>query len=223
MYTGYPYDGFSGGGLPQKRGSLISRELPKDGNRSWKVTTQPLVEPVTVDEVKLFSSIDAVEHDILIRGFIEAVRIAAEEYLGRAFVSQTITSVLDFWPGEIVELPKPPLISVTEIVTVDEDDAETTYSSSNYYLNTTAEPGQIIIKRNVTWPVNTARDYGRFIIRSKHGYGPDESDVPRAIKEGIILWVAVVYATRVLDSKNPPPEVKVFFDGLFKIPTVMIR
>ena len=110
--------------ITRKTGTLIAKELSEDGDRSWKVTTQPLIEPVTVDEAKIFSRIDTIEEDNLIEGFIESVRMAAEEYLGRAFISQTITTVLDFWPGKIIELPRPPLISVTGIYTVDEDDVE---------------------------------------------------------------------------------------------------
>jgi uncharacterized phiE125 gp8 family phage protein len=213
------YDNF---GLPRSSGTLIAKELPKDGNRSWKVTTQPIIEPVTVTNVKLFGRIDTDEEDDLIRGFIESARMATEKYIGRALISQTITTVLDYWPGQILELPRPPLISVTSIVDIDEDATETTYSSDNYYLNTTAEPGQIIIKRDSTWPTNTARDYGRFIIRSLHGYGADSIHVPRPLREGIMLWASIIYATRVLDTKNLPPEVKNKFD-LYKMRNTVIR
>jgi len=215
-YNSYPY------GLPRRTGSLIQPEIPKDGNRVWKVTTEPIIEPVTVDEVKLFARIDTTEEDDLIEGFIQTARTAAEDYLGRAFLSQTITSVLDFWPGLVVSLPRPPLMSVTGVYIVDEDDAETEYSSDYYYLNTTAEPGQLIIKRGSTLPTNTGRDYGKFIIRSKHGYGTDISEIPRSIRNGIMLWAAVIYSTRVIDPKNPPPEAKASLD-LVKTPGVMVR
>jgi len=218
---GYPYSSY-GGGLPRKSGALISRELPKDGNRSWRVTTQPIIEPVTVDEVKLFSGLDTTEEDTLIEGFIESARYAAEEYLGRAFISQTIQTVMDFWPSDVVALPRPPLISVDKVVALDEDDAETEYSSDNYYLNTNAIPGQLIIKRSTSWPTNSTRDYSRFLIQSIHGYGTAASDVPKPFREGITLWASVIYDTRTFDPKNPPPEVRSKFD-LYRISTVMIR
>jgi len=219
-YPGHPY--YDQAGLARKTGSLIAKELPKDGNRSWKVTTQPTIEPVTVDQTKLFARITTTIEDDLIEGFITAARYAAEEYLGRAFISQTITTVLDFWPGQIIEMPRPPLISVDGIYIVDEDDTETEYDSDYYYLNTTAEPGQIIIKRDYTQPTNTGRDYGRFIIRSKHGYGTIGTDVPMHFREGIMLWAAVIYATRTLDPKVPPPEVRSKFD-LYRSVRNMIR
>ena len=221
MDYGYPYDG-SGYGLPQKRGTLITKDLPKDGNRSWQVTTQPAVEPVTVDELKDFARIDTTAEDTLIESFIQAVRMSTEEYLGRALISQTVTTVMDFWPGQVIELPRPPLISITGVYTVDEDDAETEYDSDNYYLNLTAIPGQLIIKRDSTPPVNTARDFGRFIIRSVHGYGTASTDVPPLFIEGIKLWAAALYADRTIDTKNPPPDARKMFD-LFVRPGMRIR
>lgn len=219
-HSGHPY--YDNSGLPRKSGSLFVKKLHQDGNRSWKVTTQPTSEPVTLEEQKIFSRIDTTSENDLIEGFIQTARMSAEDYLGRAFISQTITTVLDYWPGDIIEMPRPSLISVTEIVTIDEDNNETEYDSDNYYLNTYAEPGQVIIKRDSTLPTNTDRDYGRFIIRSIHGYGTSADDVPQAIKNAIMLWAAVIYATRTIDPKNPPPLAKASLD-LFKLPSVTIR
>lgn len=209
-------------GLARKTDSLITQKLSKDGNRSWEVITQPDIEPVTADELKLFSRIDTTEETTLIEGFIESARWAIEDYLGRALISQTIQTLMDFWPGVVVKLPRPPLISVDKVVALDEDDTETVYSSDNYYLNVNATPGQLIIKRSVTLPTNTARDYSAFLIQSVHGYGTTASDVPAPIREGIKLWAAIIYATRVFDSKNPPPEARSKLD-LYRVPTVVIR
>lgn len=218
-YLDQSYYGQSG--LARKTGSLISKELPKDGNRAWKVTAQPDQEPVTLDKTKLFARITTTSEDSLIEDFIIAARMAAEEYMGRSLLSQTITTVLDFWPGRTIALPRPPLISVDGIFIVDEDDVETEYDSDYYYLNTISEPGQVIIKRDQTAPINTVRDYGRYIIRSKHGYGTERDDVPMPLREGIMLWAGVIYATRVVDPKKPPPEARSKFDMYRKVGMVV--
>lgn len=229
-YSGHPYyDDFHGGGLSRKLGTLITPELPKDGNRSWQVIIQPIVEPVTVDDtdddevgLKTFARIDTTEEDFLLESFIVTARMATEEYIGFALISQTIQTVMDFWPRRVIELPRPPLISVDKVVALDEDNAETEYSSDNYYLNTNAIPGQMIIKRSVTSPQNTTRDYSRFLIQSVHGYGMAALDVPGPIKDGIKLWAAALYADRTINTKEPPPDARKLLD-LFRIPTVMIR
>ena len=208
--------------LTAKTGSLIAKELPKDGNRVWRVTVEPTVEPVTLDEFKLFAKIETDAKDTALRGFISAARIATEEYLGLALVQQTIRMLMDFWPGITVELPKPPLISVDDVFTIDEDDTETSYSSSNYYYITQSMPGKLVLKQSVTFPINTDRNYGGFGITFKAGYGADPSDVPRSIRDGITLWAATIDATGVLDSKNPPPKAKEMLD-LFRRSAVMIR
>ena len=211
-----------GGGVARKTGRLIPKDLPSHGNRVWEVTVAPAVEPITVDEVKTFSGIDYPDHDTLLEGFIAAVRVASEEYTGRAFIEQTIQMKMDYWPGTVVELPSPPLISVTKIVTLDEDDAETEYDSDNYYIIAQGSPGKVVLKKSVTAPQNTTRDHGGFLIEFKAGYGDEEDDVPQAIRSGLTVWVASTYATRKIDPKNPPPEARTFLD-LYRLGTLIIR
>ncbi len=217
----YIYNDFSGG-LARKTGSLITKQLSKDGNRSWQVTTQPTVEPVTVDEIKIFARIDTTEEDTLIEAFIETIRISTENYLGRALISQTIQTILDFWFGNVIELPRPPLISITSVVALDEDDAETEYDSDNYYAIINSTPGKLVIKRSAYLPTNTSRDYGRFVITSKHGYGSSANNIPNPIKTGIKLWVAALYDNRTVDLKEPPPDARKLLDN-YRVASVIIR
>lgn len=221
----YPLSGtdYSGAGMPRKTGSLIQKKLPVHANRVWKVTTEPAEEPITVQEVKDFAKLeyDDDTEDTLLEGFITAVRQAAEEYLGMAFVEQTIDMKMDYWPDVIVCLPQPPLISITKVATLDEDDTETEYSSANYFAITEGWPGKLVLKKDVISPTNTDRDYGGFLIRFKAGYGGAD-DVPELIKLGLMAWTSIVQATRVLDAKNPPPEARIYFDT-FRRPTSMIR
>lgn len=208
--------------LSEKTGSLMSKALPKDGGRSWKVITEPFVEPVAVQDLKDFSRIEGDDEHDLLGDFIHAARVATEEYLGRALIQQTIRLLMNYWPGTVVELPRPPLMSITKVATLNEEDEETVYSSDNYYAITEAIPGKLILKKSVALPVNTSRDYGGFLIEYKAGYGTDSIDIPKPIVEGIKLWAAVIQATRVLDSKNPPPEAKRMLD-LFRVTSVMVR
>ena len=215
---------FSGAGIPRKTGRLIQKKLPAHANRVWAVTSEPEIEPITVQEVKDFAKLEYEDtaEDTILEGFITAVRIAAEKYLGMAFIEQTIQMKMDYWPDAVVLLPRPPLISVTKICTLDEDDTETEYSSDNYYIITEGQPGKVILKKDVIAPTNTDRNYGGFLVEFKAGYGADASDVPGLIKNGLKAWTAIVQATRVLDSKNPPPEAKIFFD-IYRPMTAMVR
>ena len=186
---------------------MIQETLPKDGNSVWKVTIDPVIEPITVEEVKTFARIDGTEEDTLIASFITAARLNCEMYLGRALIEQTLTLMMDFWPGDIIKLPRPPLISITAVETLDEDDTATTYSSNNYYTVTESIPGELIIKRTVSYPTNTSRDYKGFQIRFKAGYGNSREDIPAGIREGLKLWTTDIYENRVV-RPEPPEEAK---------------
>lgn len=215
-------DEIRGGGIPNKLGRLINKRLPSEGNRVYSVETAPTVEPVSVDDLKTFSRIDYDAEDMLLEGFIKAIRQAAEKYTGRAFIDQTIAMKMDYWPGRVIELPRPPLISVTKVATLDEDDTETEFSSDYYYTVKSKDISKLILKQSVTEPVNTARDYGGFLIRYQAGYGTAATDVPDDIREGIKAWVSVFQATRTYDPKKPPPEVRVFLDQ-YRLITTIIR
>jgi uncharacterized phiE125 gp8 family phage protein len=185
---------------------IIDKDLDPKANRQWIVTIAPTSEPITVAETKLFARIDGSDEDTLIEGFIQGVREATETYLGRALMTQTIRMVMDWWPGEMVELPQPPLISVTSIQTIDEDDTATTYDSDNYFVITEAIPGRIVIKQGASVPENTDRYYAGFRITYQAGYG-DADDVPQQIKEAMKLWATAVYENRAITTE-PPPEAR---------------
>jgi uncharacterized phiE125 gp8 family phage protein len=207
-----PYEGY--GAVPTG-GSLTSRRLPLHGFNQWQVTTPPAIEPLTITsndqyDVKWFGSIDGNRKDGMLNGFIQAARENAELYLGRALISQTITMAMDYWPSDVIELPNAaPLLSVTKVVTLDEDDTETVYSSGNYYLDTLAEPGKLIIKRGVTEPINTSRDHGGYQIVYVAGYGTSREDIPQNIIEGLKLWVMDAHENKII-STDPPPSAETF-------------
>ena len=186
--------------------SIITRPLDQYANRVWDVTTKSVIEPVTLEEVKLYGKIDGTARDDVLRSFIQSVREAAEDYLSRALLEQTVTMYTDWWPGEVVELPLPPLISITSVATLDEDDVATTYASTKYYTNTTAEPGKLIIRDGYAFPNNTSnrRDSGYRIIY-KAGYGTARTDVPSKIRDALKMWCVAALESMIVDSE-PPPE-----------------
>jgi len=188
---------------------IIERESSKEpliyGNARWKVTTAPSVEPVTVPELKLFARIDHDDEDTILDNFIKAAREATEIYLRKALITQTITLYLDEWHSSSLELPRPPLLSVTSISLLDESGTETTYSSDNYYIDTSEDFGRIIIKQNATPPYNSDRYHAGYKIVYTAGYGQAASDVPESIRQCIMLWATSIYENRAF-TKDPPPE-----------------
>lgn len=195
--------------------SILHTTNINDYKKYLKVITGPSVEPITKEEVKIFARIDGSDEDDLIDDFITSVREATELYLGRALIQQDIRLVLDEWINKEIELPRSPLISVTSVETVDEDDVATTYASSNYYVITESISGKLVIKTGSSMPTNSDRSSGGFRINYKAGYGTAASSVPKAIRQAMVLWTTVVYETRELNP-TPPPEAKALL-GLYRV------
>jgi uncharacterized phiE125 gp8 family phage protein len=172
---------------------------------SWIVKTQPAIEPVTLEEVKEFVKVDGVSEDALLGSMTTAARIAVENFLGRALIEQTILLKMDEWPGDVLKLPMPPFISITEVRTLDESDAPTIYAATNYYTSTGPHEALLIIKNGCTPPTNTTRYYKGYEVEYKAGYGATAASVPQPIKEAIKLMVALIYEGRIPDLSSVPP------------------
>lgn len=185
---------------------ITSSLLPKETNPNvvWKVTTEPTVEPITITQLKDYARIDGDLEDSKLSTIIIATRSLIEDYINRALIEQSITLQMDYWPENPIELPKPPLIAITSITTLDESGTATTYSSSNYFTITNATPGKLLIKNSVTPPENSNRYYGGFRIIYTAGYGSTATYVPQQIKEAMKSWATMIYEGAV-SSNEPPP------------------
>jgi uncharacterized phiE125 gp8 family phage protein len=190
------------------RRGIVPKPLPRDGNMVWRVSSKPSIEPVTLTEQKVFTRIDGTDEDTLLTNFIKAVRENVEDYLGRSLLQQTIVATMDFWPVSPIRLPRPPIMSFLEVVTLDQDDNPTVYSADNYYVQAHSgfERAELILRQGVAGPVNSIRDYGGYQLSYIAGYGADRSDVPEGIRQAIMLWVSTAYETRVV-TPDPPVNV----------------
>jgi uncharacterized phiE125 gp8 family phage protein len=163
----------------------------------WKVTTAPTTEPVSLTEAKLHLRVDHTTDDDLITDLIKVAREWCEAYEGRAYMTQTITAYMDRFCGEIL-LPRPPLLSVTSVKYYDVSDSQQTLSSSNYDVDTTAEPGRITLAYGYTWPA-TLPDENAIEIIYKAGYSvtaDDATSVPSRVKTAIKLIIGHLYENR---------------------------
>ena len=73
--------------------------------------------------------------------------------------------VLDSFPAMPIELPYPPLTTVSSIKYTDADGVETTVSSSNYVVDTSSVRGRVALKSGYSWPGVTLKEIGGFKLR----------------------------------------------------------
>lgn len=136
---------------------------------------------------------DATE-DSLILALIAAAREYCENYTGRALATQTIEAYLDDFPCRSeIELPMPPLQSVTSVKYKDSAGTETTMTAiTAYIIDTDSDVGRIVLPYGLTWPSFTPYTVNPIKIRYVTGY----TDVPKSIKQAMLLLIGHWYANR---------------------------
>jgi hypothetical protein len=185
-----------------------------------KITVQPTTEPITLSEVKSALRITTTSEDALITQYIKDARVYAENYTGRKFITQTLVGYVDnfigtrdnwftgFREGSELELYAKgerkivmdwtPVQSVTEVNTIDVDNTETVYASSNYYLDNYDNDHlqKIMVNDNTTILNISLRARNAIKVEYVAGYGNNASDVPAAIRRGLIMIATHLYTNR---------------------------
>lgn len=162
--------------------------------------TAPALEPLSLNEVKQQLRLEDQDGEdaALIAGLIRAARQQAESYLGRALITQSWSLWLDRWPTEgkaWVALPRPPLQSVAFMKSYDEADAATVVPAADYFVDSSGEPGRVVLRKGVAAP-EARRAAKGLEIRFNAGYGDDPHDVPEDIRAGLLLLIAHLYENR---------------------------
>jgi len=164
--------------------------------RRVQITTQPVEEPVTLDEAKEQLHITHNDEDAYIGGLIAAARIHCEQVARRSFVTRTYTAILDGWPYMTrFELPYPPLLGVTSIKYTDQNGVQATFAASNYWVDGHSQPGRVAIKSTASYPSVTLKEINAVEIAYTAGYGL-ALDVPDIYKAAVRLMLAHLYENR---------------------------
>jgi uncharacterized phiE125 gp8 family phage protein len=163
-----------------------------------KVTTQPAIEPVSLQEVKDSLRITSSSEDSLITQYIVDARVYAENYTGRKFITQTLVGYADGFRGyqdnwfngyrvgsEIelfrngdrrIDLDYTPAQSITDF----DDDLH-----PRVRINDSSSIINVNLRSN-----NSVK------VEYVAGYGDNASDVPAAIRRGIIMIASHLYTNR---------------------------
>lgn len=185
-----------------------------------KLITGPAIEPVSLPEAKLHLRVDIADDDTMIEAQIKAARRWAESVAWRAFITQTWELTLNAFPGvTYIQLPRPPLQSVTSVKYTVDAGTEYTYASSNYIVDTDNEPGKIVLKSTSTWPSDDLYPVNGVRIRFVAGYGADAENVPEHFRQAILMLLGHWYENReqVVVSGAVPKEVPLGVEALLGI------
>ena len=159
-----------------------------------KIITPVATEPITLAEVRQHLRLPENEsEDSLLLSLISTARAYCEHYTRRALAVQTLEIYLDRFPGNgPIQLPGPPLRSVTEIGYKDTSGDETILSPSTFLVDTDCEPGRVLPTVGTTWPVFTPYPTSPIRVRFVAGY----ADLPAAIRLAMLLLIGHWYENR---------------------------
>ena len=162
--------------------------------------TGPAEEPVSLSEAKAQVRVTHDLEDELIAGKARSARSWVESFTNRALVTQTWELRLPGFPpcGAAIELPRPPLASVTSVTYVDVAGAAQTWAPAKYQVlrpaGDHADRGRIVPAYGETYP--TARgDEESVVVRFVCGYGAAGA-VPQALKDAVLLKLGDLYTRR---------------------------
>lgn len=173
---------------------------------------------VELDEVKRHNGVFNEADDQLLNDFIERAVPELEDYLGRSFISKTYEYVLDcfvpargalddFWYGHAprgdrrgfgtIQLPRPPLVSITSINYIDQTGASQLLAATEYQVDTKRAPGRIAPSRTATtWPSTSVEDMNAVTIAYIAGYGAEPSNVDPRIRHLLCRVIGHWYENR---------------------------
>jgi len=149
------------------------------------VTTAAACRPVHLDQAKLHLRVDADDEDALIASLVHAATDQVEYDTGRALVCQTRTLTLDRFPaGDVIIIPRPPLIEVVSVQYVDSAGTLQTVDAADYETDTAEEPGRLYPAYGESWPSHRGAP-DAVLVTYRAGYA-----TPVTVAQSTEVWTA---------------------------------
>lgn len=186
---------------------------------SLALVTPPSSEPLTLTQAKAQLRIEAgiTDDDTYISSLISAARRHCEAVTNRQLMPATWKLFLDHWPGSpyhadrypwthhVIEIPKPPLQTLTSITYVDPGGNVNTWDPSNYVLDNPVGDDQARARVSLAftkyWPVLMPQANVVTLLFAA-GYA-DASHVPPDLLQGMLIALTDWYEVRNEGVEDP--------------------
>lgn len=184
-------------------------------NRKSVVVTASADSPaISTADMKAFLRVDGSADDAVIASYVTTATEAVKQYTRRALLTETFVYRADGFTepggddrlmalgpgihtasvpyvlggGDTLDLPFPPLASVTSVVTYDRSDNSSTYLASRYGVD--LQSGRIYLNEGETWPTDL-RAQNAVEVTYVAGYG--SGSIPEPILQAIRQYVEAMY------------------------------
>ena len=150
-------------------------------------TNEPVLLPQLKTQVKVPQSLSI--HDDELTRIAKAARKATERLTRRAWINQTWKLTLSSFPygSRFIQLPRPPLVTVTSLAYVDSSSVSQTLTESTEFVKRiNSHPGSIVLKPSQSWPTTDPEEMEAVTITYVAGYGTGSTTVPEEAKQAIL-------------------------------------
>lgn len=159
---------------------------------------------VTRANAKLALRVDSADQDDYIDMLIEAAGKTAETYTRKQLWNATHTLRMEGFgdpkyrkPGtDRINLPLPPVQSISSIQYVDINGDTQTWNATNYQVDTSAVVAQVMPAYNGSYPPVRNNTFNSVTITYVSGYGTNQTNIPTTIRNGITRLVDAWYCAR---------------------------
>lgn len=168
-----------------------------------KRVVEPLIEPVSIVDVKNYTRVTKNTEDGLINTWIKSARICAENYQRRSYITQRWQLTLNEFPSDTDTLwfPRAPFQNLISITMTDSLGVVTTLDITKFIVDTDAST--IVLIEDEEWNEFDITLNNIKIIYST-GYGSNASDVPAYVADAIYVYVAYRYENRLGETNMIP-------------------
>ena len=177
------------------------------------VVTAETAHAITSTEAKNWLRVDGRDDDTVIGNLIIASHNWAKRYTGRSLTTQTLKMSIDsiydadipikegsyvgidqdITPRRII-LPQSPVASISNVKYYNDEDTESTFASSSYYLDSASVPAKFVLRNGESYPTGL-RVANALEITYVAGYG-GVNDVPQDIKHACLIYTAWLFEHR---------------------------
>lgn len=161
------------------------------------VTATAIDPPLAVTEYELEAHARAAGQPTeQIAPYLYAAQAYIENVRSLRFLRQTWAVYLDQFPAsDRIAIPFPPLHAVDHVKYTPTGAATKTLSTDIYGVSTVRTPGEVILKYNKDWPVDTLGTVDPIEIQFSCGWA-SAAEVPHDLRQAIRFLAAMFYAQR---------------------------
>lgn len=182
--------------------------------KSVSVTLSDDSPAISTADMKAFLRVDGSGDDAIIASYVATATEAVKQFTRRAILTETFAFKADGFSdpygddrlmslgpgvhtgsrpyltggGDAMDVPFPPLQSVSSIVTYDRDNSQTTFSAALYSVDLNS--GRIFLDDGATWP-SDLRTTDAVLITYIAGYG--SGSIPEPILQAIRTYAMGMY------------------------------